>query len=346
MHWGQNHVRTELTSTIICVRLASGATGEAEAVPLPQIYGETTASMTAIVEDIASLLRNVDILDTRKIASALSFFMANNAVKAGIDMACAVARVRAQGGDYPDLIDAAHDKVEVTYIVSIADGDELINDIGLAYNNGVRSFKIKVGRDHRRDLQRIKLIQSTFPDIRFYIDANETFTPADSLERLRDFASLGAFMAEEPLPIQNVQARRDLRAAAITPIVADDSVFTARDVERELEIDAFDILNIKPNRTGFTTSMSMIDLASGAGKGVTVGSQSSSSLGALQTAVLAFSAGVNWPCELSSHFKLYTNLVDFPKVREGYLHWQDLVDCRVDPSSLMDVLQAEAVMEN
>lgn len=56
---------------------------------------------------------------------------------------------------------------------------------------------------------------------------------------------------EEPLPVHLIRERAELKRLAVLPIIADDSTFTLRDLDRELAFDTFDFLNVKPARTGY-----------------------------------------------------------------------------------------------
>jgi L-alanine-DL-glutamate epimerase-like enolase superfamily enzyme len=89
--------------------------------------------------------------------------------------------------------------------------------------------------------------------------------------------------------VEQIRARAVIACARRTlPIIADDSAFTLRDLHRELEMDTFDILNIKSPRTGYTESLADDEaLAQRAGKGIMVGSQAGSTIGTARAAIFA-----------------------------------------------------------
>ena len=127
--------------------------------------------------------------------------------------------------------------------------------------------------------------------VTLYADANESLNPETAARELERFRELGVAYVEEPLPVHLLKARAALKKADILPIIADDSCFTLSELERELEFDTFDILNIKTARTGFTVSQKMLGLARSAGKGVMVGSQASAGLGTLHAAIFSSKGG-------------------------------------------------------
>ena len=146
--------------------------------------------------------------------------------------------------------------------------------------------------------------------------------PLEDLERL---ARLGLAYVEEPLPVHMLKARSALKAQNIMPIIADDSCFTLNNLERELEFDTFDILNIKTPRTGFTESKKMLELARNNNKGVMIGSQAGSGLATSHAALFASKTGIDFPSELSFPLKLYQDSIA-PSIQynQGFLDIQQL----------------------
>jgi L-alanine-DL-glutamate epimerase-like enolase superfamily enzyme len=206
-----------------------------------------------------------------------------------------------------------------------------------AYERGVRVFKVKVGGDFTQELNCIKALQREFEGsrLRLYADANECILPGQAHSQLGQLAGLGILYVEEPLPIESIAARASLKNANILPLIADDSAFTFEDLTRELYFDTFDILNIKPARTGYTTSYRMLAAARKYGKGVMVGSQAGSTLGVIRAAFFAGLKGIDHPCELSFFLKLKDDIVTRPvEIRDGYIDLKQLEDITVDEQQL------------
>jgi len=137
-----------------------------------------------------------------------------------------------------------------------------------------------VRRDLAADTRRLEALRARFPGVKLYADANETLSKEEAPRYLKAWRALGLRYVEEPLPVEEVLARAELRRRGILPLIADDSAFTPRDLARELALDTFDVLNVKPARSGFTQSLAMLKRAASAGKRAMVGSQAFSSFGA------------------------------------------------------------------
>lgn len=307
LRWGASSRLTELRHVLVSVTTDEGHTGVAEAPARPTIYGETVASIeTIIAEHLAPQLMGLDLSDTQTIAKAFSSIANNHAAKGALDIALHEARAKTAGKTLFEAQRGPQEKIRVSFILGIADLNEMVAEARRVFGAGVSVFKLKIGRNPKHDEAIIKALWHEFAgeDVILYADANETLSPETAAKTLDRLANLTIAYIEEPLPVHLLKARAQLKAKNILPIIADDSCFSVRDLERELAFDTFDILNIKTARTGFTESKEQLRLAQDASKGVMLGSQASSGLGTLHTAIFASKTGVTHPSELSFPLKL------------------------------------------
>ncbi len=330
LRWGASSELVALEHLLLEVELSDGAVGRAEVPPRPTIYGETLGTALAALDYLTPRLLGLDAEDSEAVHKVLQQFPNHLTVKGGLDIALWEAWAHSEGQSLWQVLEPKQQRVRVSYILGIADEAEMLTDARVAHAAGVRVFKMKVGRDLEGDLARVAALRRHFPDAALYADANETLHPEDAEHYLRLWAEAGLLYVEEPLPIAEVLARKRLRQAGILPLIADDSAFTLRDLWRELQLNTFDVLNIKPARSGYTQSLAMLALARSEGKQAMVGSQALSSFGAYQSALLAFQEGVSEPCELAFHLKAEGGFCNFPPLREGWLYWEDLTHCRFD----------------
>ena len=189
---------------------------------------------------------------------------------------------------------------------------------------------------------RVHALKEAFPEAELYADANESLPPKEAERYLLAWKELGLRYVEEPLPVEEVEARRALREKGILSLIADDAAMTPKDLKRELALNTFDVLNLKPARTGVTWTLEMLALARERGKKAMVGSQAQSAFGAYQSALLAFQQGVTEPCELAFHLKAEGGFFPFPPFREGWLYWEDLVEARFDEEAFARYALKEA----
>ncbi len=324
LKWGLADELRALEHVLIRVELSDGSIGIAEATPRPSIYGETQASIAAIVEmHLASLLREAEIGSFQcvvNLSKRMDLIKNNNTAKGATDMALHQALCRATGKTLTQHLGATRERIRLSYIVSTGAADAVLADVAGAYRAGIRAFKVKIGKDITRETETIRELIARYPAAQFYVDANQTLDEDSAAGILNALYDLGLVHCEEALPVERIRARRALRARCRMPIIADDSAFTPKDLQRELALDTFDILNIKTARTGFSQSMTMMESCVKAGKGVMVGSQASSLLGCLHAAAFAAQRAVTCASECSFFLKTDADLSLAPPIKEGWLY--------------------------
>jgi L-alanine-DL-glutamate epimerase-like enolase superfamily enzyme len=337
--WGKESVLDAAEGVLVRVRADSGAFGVAEAPPRPTIYGETRASIATAVRDLlAPRLIGRPLEDLAGARRTLTFLAGNQTAKGALDMALHDALARERGVTLPELLGASASEIEVSYILGLADRDAALAEARWVVDRGVRVLKVKIGGETGSDLDLIDALRAELgPGVRLYVDANETLDPATAAVALARLARAGVLWAEEPLPIERVREREALRARQVMPIIADDSTFSLRDLRRELALDTFDVLNLKPARTGYQESRDMLELARSRGKGAMVGSQASTTLGTARAAAFAALPGVDHPCELSFFLKCDAEIVERPlAIRDGRLSVAEAARVEIDEAKLRE----------
>ena len=336
LQWGKHSKLEAAEHVLVRVHLESGVFGEAEAPPRPTIYGETVASIRGALAYLEPRLAGLEIADAAGIQAALGGLVNNHTARGALDMALWDARAKAASSTLHDALAGPQARVAVSYILGIGDEATMLEEARRVFAGGVRVLKVKVGRDHAKDLAVIAALRHEFgPQMRLYADSNETLEPGGAPKALEAMREAGLMYVEEPLPARSIRARAELRRLGILPIIADDSCFTLADLERELDFDTFDILNIKTARTGFTESLAMLELARRAGKGVMIGSQASTTLGTAHAALMASQPGVTEPSELSFFLKLEGEIVNKPlALEDGWLALEKVRSVGVDEAKL------------
>ena len=334
LRWGKHSSLDEVRHVLVTVTLSDGSIGMAEAPPRPTIYGETVYSITAIIgHELAIRIVGQPV---KRAFERLGEIKNNQTARGALDMALHGALAQHAGLSLATYLGATAKQIKVSYILGIGDQATTLAEAQRVFSQGVRVLKVKIGRNWAEDLALVRALQAEFGDaMQLYADANECLTPSEAPAVLAQLRDHGLLYCEEPLPVELIKERAALRTQQIVPLIADDSTFSVRDLQRELAFDTFDILNIKTARTGYSESAAMLAAARGAGKGVMVGSQASAGLGTLCAALFSALPGIDHPCELSFFLKLKEDLLTAPlALHEGYLAVEDLADITVDPDRL------------
>ena len=321
--WGDGHELRHLAHVLVRVELADGAIGIAEATPRPSIYGETQASIRHIIGEQLAPGCLGEAIDGFAAIAALSARLAriknNNTARGALDMALHQALARSRGEPLSTYLGATRERIRLSAIVSTGSPEAVMADVNGLYQAGIRVFKVKIGRDIGSEVRTLERLIGQYSAAQFYVDANETLASENAAAILNRLHELGVIHCEEALPVHLLKERQQLRRDCRMPIIADDSVFTAADLEREIAFDTFDILNIKTARTGFSESRRMLERSVAAGKAAMVGSQASSLLGCLQAAVFAGYQSVTCANECSFYLKTDADLSFAPPIVDGWL---------------------------
>lgn len=330
LRWGKHSTMAEVRHVLVEAFLSDGSSGMAEAPPRPTIYGETPATICAIVRDeLAPRLLGAPV---RSAPARLAEVKNNPTARAAIDMALHDAAAQRSGQSLAAWLGSAAERLPVSYILGMGDEDDVVEEAQRVVELGVRVLKVKVGRHWQADLALIDRLRAALgPLVALYADANECLEADQAEKQLTSLRERELLYCEEPLPVEMIRERAALRRTGALPLIADDSCFTERDLRRELALDTLDILNIKTARTGYTESGRMLEAARAAGKGIMVGSQAAAGLGTARCAFFAALPGISYPSELSFYLRLREDIVAFrPALQEGALLLADATRMEVD----------------
>ena len=143
-------------------------------------------------------------------------------------------------------------------------------------------YKIKVGSADDIDILRALRKHTIAP---FRIDVNEGWTFDETKKLLPELQKLDVTMVEQPLPKEEYEAMKELKAISPIPLFADESCRTEDEVKKCA--DSFHGINIKLTKCGgITPALRMIKEARSLGLKVMVGSMNESTIGSAAIANL------------------------------------------------------------
>lgn len=268
---------------LVRVHTESGFIGVAEAPPRPFTYGETQASIKAVIDEVfAPQVIGRTIFEREKIRADIARTVGNPTAKASLDMAIWDACGQAMGVSVNALLGGWTDHMQVSHMLGFDTPQVMVEQAHrMRETYGITTFKVKVGRRPiSLDVDVCKALREEFGDeIELYVDGNRGWTPSESANAMRQMADLGLSLAEELCPADDVLGRRWLVAQSDIPFVADESVPTAADVTRELLGGSATAISIKTARTGFTDSQRILGQCEGMGVEVVIGNQIDGQLG-------------------------------------------------------------------
>jgi L-alanine-DL-glutamate epimerase-like enolase superfamily enzyme len=316
---------------LVRVHTDSGLVGTAEAPPRPFTYGETQASIVAVIDDLFTpQLIGLSPLARETVHSRLNRTVGNPTAKSAVDMALWDLIGQSLGVSVTELLGGYTDRMRVAHMVGFAPAEEMVAEAERFRDTyGVTTFKVKVGRRPiHLDVAACKALRAALgDDVELYIDGNRGWTASESARALHAMEDLDLSFAEELCPADEVLGRRWLASRSTVPIFADESATRPGEVTRELLGGSAHGVSIKTARTGFTYSQRVLFQCEGLGAEVVMGNQIDGQLGSLCSAAFgaAFESTSRRPGELSNFLDMTDDLLAEPlqitdgtlRVREG-----------------------------
>lgn len=303
---------------LVRVHTDDGLVGTAEAPPRPYTYGETQASIMAIITQIfVPQITGMSPLEREAMHARLNRTVGNPTAKAAIDMAVWDLIGQALGVSVTELLGGFTDRMRVAHMIGFGEPAEIVDEVARIRDaHGITTFKLKVGRHPSElDVTACRALRAAYGDsIELYIDGNRGWTPAEAARALQQMADLDLSFAEELCPADDVLGRRWLVSHSPIPIYADESVSRAAEVTRELLGGAANGISIKTARTGFTSSQRVLGLCEGLGIEVVMGNQIDGQIGSLCSTAFgaAFERTARRPGELSNFLEMDDDLLAEP----------------------------------
>lgn len=245
----------EVDDIVIRVRTDEGIEGFGEAPPTAVITGDTKGSIREAIEQfIAPSLTGMELEDWDGLMKRLhSCILKNTSAKAAVDMALYDVYAKSLGKPLYQILGGNSRTVETDLTISVGAIDEMVSDSIKAVEQGFRILKIKVGKEGLADVERILAIHKAVgDDIVLRIDANQGWKAKEAVQIITalEDAGLVADLVEQPVAAHDLKGMQYVTSHVNTPILADESVFSAEDAIHIIEMGAADLINIKLMKTG------------------------------------------------------------------------------------------------
>ncbi len=119
---------------------------------------------------------------------------------------------------------------------------------------GYRAAKIKVGKpDLAEDVERVAAVRRAVPDMSIMVDANQGWSYAEALRRVRSLEPFGLVWVEEPMLVDDVLAHERLAARSRCAIALGENVYTVSQFKEFISRGALDYVQADVARVGGVT---------------------------------------------------------------------------------------------
>jgi len=244
-----------LRSVVVAVDTDTGAIGWGEAPPTGAVTGDSLGGIRgSIHEFIAPRLKGKDVDNLEETLNALDqSCIKNTSAKAAVDMAVHDLFGKLHGTPLYKLFGGFRNRIETDLTISVNSPEEMARDSREAVGRGFRILKTKLGREPSLDIDRIRAVRAAVgPKIVIRVDANQGWSVREGVRIMRtiEAAGLEIELVEQPVPAHDFDGLKLVKDSIGTPVLADESVFSALDAERIIRMKAADFVNIKLMKTG------------------------------------------------------------------------------------------------
>lgn len=244
-----------LENVVVKITTDTGHIGYGEAAITQVITGDFMGSIKgAIMDEIGPKLIGRSIEDFESIMDLLHNSLVNNtSPKAAIDMALYDLFGQQYKAPVYKLLGGYRNEIITDITISVNEPEEMVEDSIKAVEKGYKTLKIKVGKDWKKDLKRIKAIREAIGyNVKIRADANQGWNPKEAVMVIRKMedAGLDLELVEQPVKAYDIEGLKYVTDNVITPILADESCFSPLDALKIIQNRAADMINIKLMKTG------------------------------------------------------------------------------------------------
>jgi L-alanine-DL-glutamate epimerase-like enolase superfamily enzyme len=171
-------------------------------------------------------------------------------------------------------------------------------------NAGLRTLKIKVGAGGDDVKVVLAVREALGPDVRLRLDANQGWTPQSAVRVIRSLEDAGASLefVEQPVSRDDTEGLAYVTSQVDTPIMADEAVWTTRDLREIIRVRAADMINIKLAKCGgLREALQLAKLARESDVVAIAGCMAESHVGIAAAAALASAMGMDTRDEPIAH---------------------------------------------
>jgi O-succinylbenzoate synthase len=206
---------------------------------------------------LGPMVAGVDVDSASEVAGLMRRVRGNRMSKAAIETACWDAEAKRAGVPLWKHIGGSRSEIPCGVSIGIQDSiEQLIDKIQTELDAGYQRIKIKIKPGW--DLETIRAVRKRFPEIQLMGDANSAYT-LDDIPLFKALDEFNLMMVEQPLAHDDMLDHAKLQAQIKTPVCLDESVRSADDARKAIDLKACRIVNVKLGRVGGHTDARRVE---------------------------------------------------------------------------------------
>jgi L-alanine-DL-glutamate epimerase-like enolase superfamily enzyme len=246
---------------LVRVHTDAGYYGVGECSAFPMIVGETQATCFEMAKDFAALWKGKEALAIADRMKELHDFTAfNSTIKSAFDMALYDLAARNANQPLYQFLGGKKSTIETDLTIGIDTPAKMAQKAIQFKTDGVRMIKIKLGKDAKEDVERVRQIRAAVGEaIVLRIDANQGWDLESAGFALNAMGPFNIQFCEQPMRHWDDHSLPALRQSVPIKIMADESVFDHHDAQKLIAAEACDYINIKFAKSGGIQEATKID---------------------------------------------------------------------------------------
>jgi O-succinylbenzoate synthase len=210
-----------------------------------------------LIPDLHPILQTTPEPDA--VRAAMESQQGHPMAKAAVSTALLDLWLKERNQSLGSYLGAVRDRIDCGVSVGIPTSmDSLLEEVGMYVDQGYRRIKLKI--EPGWDIEPVRTVRATWPDIPLQVDANQAYGRSDG-SHLAQLDEFNLVLIEQPLPEDDLLGHVRISKEVETPICLDESILSVASAEGAIEFGATTIINIKPGRVGgYLTAREIHDL--------------------------------------------------------------------------------------
>jgi L-alanine-DL-glutamate epimerase-like enolase superfamily enzyme len=245
---------TEVESIEVEITLENGIKGRGAAAPTYVITGDSAESIeAALLGPIKNAIEGADLINFRGILQKVqACCIGNPSAKAAADIALHDAYSKTLNVPLYAFL-GGKKSISTCMTIGVDTVKKMAADAEKSVLNGFDVLKVKVGASPELDIALIEAIRAVVPShVKLRLDANQGWTAKQAVQLIQEMEKrgFGIELVEQPVPAHDWEGLKFVTERVGTPIMADESMFSARDAMKLVTGRYVDLLNIKLMKCG------------------------------------------------------------------------------------------------
>lgn len=262
-----------IRSVILELVTDGGVTGWGEASPWPVFTGTQEANAAALDGYLRPHLIGADpLLVEQHLAGADRILVGCTEAKAALETALLDIVGKLTGLPVCELLGGRHrEAIPLSFSLANPEFGQDLESVARLHEEGVRLFKLKTGvAGQAFDVMRLERLRKLYGDgLDLRVDYNQGLKPYEALRRLRDIELFQPTFIEQPVPRHALETMAEIARSLDTPLMADESVFDAREALIGAGQRIADLFSVKIMKSGgLRRALEVAAIAKAAGIGV------------------------------------------------------------------------------